>query len=57
VSGKVVSVNESLSGAPEVINSDPYGAAWIVKIELENLAELGALMDAPAYEKLIQEGQ
>jgi glycine cleavage system H protein len=57
VSGKVVSVNESLSGTPEVINSDPYGAAWIVKIELENLAELGALMDAPAYEKLIQEGQ
>jgi len=57
VSGKVISVNESLAAAPEVINSDPYGAAWIVKIELDNPAEIGALLDAPAYEKLIQEGQ
>jgi glycine cleavage system H protein len=56
VSGKVISVNEALAGAPEVINSDPYGAAWIVKIELENTAELGNLLDAPAYEKLIQAG-
>lgn len=57
VGGKVLSVNESLAAAPEVINSDPYGAAWIVKIELDNPAEIGALLDAPAYEKLIQEGQ
>lgn len=56
VSGKVITVNEALAGAPEVINSDPYGAAWIVKIELENTAELGTLLDAPAYEKLIQAG-
>ncbi len=57
VSGKVISVNEALASSPEVINSDPYGAAWIVKIELENPAELSSLLDAPAYEKLIQEGQ
>ncbi len=57
VSGKVLSVNESLAAAPEVINSDPYGAAWILKIELDNPAEIDALLDAPAYEKLIQEGQ
>ena len=57
VSGKVLRVNESLAGTPEVINSDPYGTAWIIKIELENPAELDALLDAPAYEKLIQEGQ
>jgi glycine cleavage system H protein len=56
VSGKVISVNEALAGAPEVINSDPYGAAWIIKIELENTSELGTLLDAPAYEKLIQAG-
>ena len=36
VSGKVLSVNEELGSAPEVINSDPYGAAWIIKIELSN---------------------
>ncbi len=56
VSGKVVSVNEDLGGAPEVINSDPYGAAWIIKVELADPGELNALLDASAYEKTIQEG-
>ena len=55
ISGKVVSVNEGLGGAPEVINSDPYGAAWMVKLELSNPAELGALMEAAAYETFIKE--
>lgn len=55
VSGKVVGVNEGLGSSPEVINSDPYGAAWIVKLELSNPAELDVLMDASAYEKFIQE--
>jgi glycine cleavage system H protein len=54
VSGKVLSVNEALAGAPEVINTDPYGAAWIVKIELSDPAETNVLMDAAAYKKLIQ---
>ena len=54
VSGKVVCINEALGGAPEVINSDPYGAAWIVKIELGNPAEADSLLDAAAYDKLIQ---
>jgi len=55
VSGKIVHVNEGLAGSPEVINSDPYGAAWIIKLELSNSSELDALLDASAYEKLIQE--
>lgn len=55
VSGKVVGVNEGLGGAPEVINSDPYGSAWIIKLELSNPAEQNALMNAAAYEKFIQE--
>ena len=54
VSGKVVGINESLGGAPEVINSDPYGAAWIVKVELSDPAETDALLDSKAYEVLIQ---
>ena len=54
VNGKILGVNEELAGAPEVINSDPYGAAWIVKIELSNPAETNDLLDAAAYEKLIQ---
>lgn len=57
VSGKVVSINENLGGAPEVINADPYGAAWIVKIELTDPAETDSLLDAAAYDKLIQSQQ
>ena len=55
VSGKVLSINEKLGGSPEVINSDPYGAAWIIKIELASLTELDALMNASTYEKFIQD--
>jgi glycine cleavage system H protein len=56
-SGKVISVNEDLGGAPEVINTDPYGAAWIIKIELSNPGETDALMDAAAYDKFVQKQQ
>ncbi|NMB90153.1 MAG: glycine cleavage system protein GcvH [Chloroflexi bacterium] len=55
VSGKVLDVNESLSDSPEVVNSDPYGKAWMVKVELSNPSELDALMDATAYEKHCEE--
>src|SRR4030067_1333082 len=48
ISGKVVSINEALGGAPEVINTDPYGAAWIVKIELSHPAEAASLLDDSA---------
>jgi glycine cleavage system H protein len=55
VSGVVVAVNEELANAPETINSDPYGAAWMVKIEPSDPAELEALLDGAAYETKIQE--
>ncbi len=54
VSGKVIAVNESLPDAPETVNSDPYGAAWMVKIELSNPSELNNLMDASAYETFLK---
>jgi glycine cleavage system H protein len=57
VSGKVAGINDNLAATPEVINSDPYGAAWIVQIELADPAELESLLDASAYEKIIQEAQ
>lgn len=57
VNGTVLSTNEGLSTTPELINSDPYGAAWIVKIELQDPAEIDSLLDASAYEKIIQEQQ
>jgi glycine cleavage system H protein len=54
VSGKVLSVNEELGSTPEMINSDPYGSAWIIKIELSSAAESDALLTASAYDRLIQ---
>jgi glycine cleavage system H protein len=50
VSGKVVAVNDDLPNGPEVVNSDPYGAAWMVKVEISDPAELDGLMDAAQYE-------
>ncbi len=47
--GTVVAVNASLDSAPETLNSDPYGAGWILKLKLSNPAESGALMDSAAY--------
>lgn len=53
VSGEVVEVNTDLQNTPEKINSDPHGAAWLIKLRLANPAELNSLMDATAYEKFI----
>ena len=55
VSGKVVAVNEELSNTPEVVNSDPYGAAWLIKVELSNPAELDSLLDAKGYTAFCEE--
>ena len=51
VGGKIVEINEALADTPEVVNSDPYGAAWIARIEISDPSELDGLMDAAAYEK------
>ncbi len=55
VSGKVVAVNEALPETPELVNSDPFGKAWMIKVELSNPAELNGLMDAAAYQAYCQE--
>ena len=55
LSGKVVSVNEELPKTPELINSDPYGKAWMIKLEISNPDELKDLMDSASYEKYNQE--
>jgi glycine cleavage system H protein len=54
VSGTVVEVNEALEDAPESINEDAF-AAWIIKVEMSDKAELDALMDAAAYKTHIGE--
>lgn len=49
MSGEVVEVNEGLEDTPEVVNSDPYGEGWMIKIKPANLAEWDELMTAEAY--------
>lgn len=49
VSGKVIEINEGLANTPELINSDPFGAAWMIKVELSDASEADSLMDAAAY--------
>jgi glycine cleavage system H protein len=53
ISGKVTRVNAALSDEPATINSDPYGAGWIVEIEPSDPAQLDGLMDADAYGELL----
>ena len=55
LSGKVVELNEELLDTPENVNSDPYGVAWMIKLELSHTEELDSLMDAEAYKKNIEE--
>ncbi len=56
VSGKVAEINEALAQKPEVINTDPYGQAWMIVVEPADLGELGQLLDAGAYAALVGEG-
>jgi len=55
VSGEVTEINSLLTSAPEKVNEDPHGAAWLIRLKLTNPAELDALLDATAYEKFIAE--
>lgn len=54
VSGEVLEFNENLESAPEIINSDPFGEGWIVKLKLTNMDELDDLFDVAAYKDLIE---
>ncbi|HET6932920.1 MAG TPA: glycine cleavage system protein GcvH, partial [Candidatus Acidoferrum sp.] len=56
-SGEVTEANGALVKQPEAINTDPHGTGWLIKVKLANPAELGALMDAAAYEAYIAEKQ
>lgn len=53
ISGEIVEVNPEIEKSPELVNSDAYGKGWIVKVKLQNVAELNDLMDAAAYKKSI----
>jgi len=53
VSGEVIAHNEALAATPEVINQDPYGAGWIMKVRPSSPGELAQLLDADAYAKVL----
>ena len=54
VGGEVLEVNEKLEESPEVINNDPYGDGWLIKIKLADTSELDELLDAAAYKNLLE---
>jgi glycine cleavage system H protein len=56
VAGEVTATNERLAGAPEVVNSDPYGSGWMLRVRLADAAEVDGLLDAEAYEQLTAGG-
>ena len=53
LSGTIIEFNESLEDEPEMVNEDPYGKGWMIKIKLDNPAEARELLDAAAYKELI----
>lgn len=53
VAGTVIEVNAALDAAPETVNQDPYGAGWLVKLQVANPAEAGGLLDAAGYTAVI----
>lgn len=54
VSGKVIEINLDLEDSPDLINSDPYGAGWIIKTQIENNDEIAALMSSSEYQEYIK---
>jgi glycine cleavage system H protein len=53
LSGEVTEFNEALADAPEVVNSDPYGEGWMIKLAISNQDEVGELMSADEYKDLV----
>jgi glycine cleavage system H protein len=51
--GKILEINTALTSTPELINSDPYGDGWIIKIQIENPGEIDNLLDSASYKQLI----
>ena len=54
VAGEVAEVNTALVNKPEVVNTDPHGAAWMIKVRLADPAAVAGLMDAKAYQALVE---
>ena len=53
INGEVLSFNKKLEDEPELINTDPYGDGWVIKISISDFSELDELLDAAAYQELV----
>ena len=53
MTGKIIELNAALDQEPELVNSDPYGAGWMIKVEVSDSAEYAQLLDADAYRALV----
>jgi glycine cleavage system H protein len=53
LSGEIIEFNEDLESTPESVNSDPYGAGWMIKVKIANPAEIDSLLSSESYEELI----
>jgi glycine cleavage system H protein len=54
IAGEVIEINDALAGAPELLNSDPYGAGWMWKMKPANPADIDTLLDAAGYAKILE---
>ena len=52
ISGEIIEINQKLESEPELVNNDPYGDGWMVKIKCDNISQLNDLLDLDAYESL-----
>jgi glycine cleavage system H protein len=57
VAGEIVEVNDGLNDTPENVNADPYGAAWMIKVKMENALEADAMLNAAEYEEYLSENE
>lgn len=56
LSGEVIAINEALATDPELVNSDPYGAGWMIRLRIADATQLDALLDGAAYDDLTAAG-
>ncbi len=57
ISGEVIEVNGKLKDAPELVNEDPYGEGWMLRLNVRDAAEIDALMTAKEYEKMVEDAE
>ena len=55
LSGEITAVNDAVSDSPELVNEDPYGEGWLVRVKLTNPSEVDELLDVAAYRKLLED--